>query len=226
MFKFPTIDFKFPTIACSNFLFHWPELFKFSFFRCAKCSNFRLVVDFKAFSRFKKISISYLFPASRKQIVSLFLFFSKTRKDKSIMYDESDYQYMQEFKKRYGGKFRLGRDKSVEGVTIGYYIESNFKPHRRAEAGEFPWGCWQFDNGELAGLAPMRTATKIRERFPWVRLHLKSDDGDVLTFPADRLPELADALKLRRRRRMTEEQKKTAADRLREFQFTPRVTVD
>lgn len=140
--------------------------------------------------------------------------------------ETSDYEKLQNFKNRYGGRYRLGVDKAEDGSTLGYYIRTKFKPERKPEDGEFPYSVWAYSDTCLAALVPSRTGKVICQDYKYVTQHLLSDEGMVVLFPADKLAELADALKLRRRRKLSPEQRRRTADRLRQYRFTPQATSD
>ena len=134
---------------------------------------------------------------------------------------DSDYQIMQAFKRRYERRYRLGKDLSEDGTVIGYHIRTTHYPERKAENGEFPYSVWDYDDGMLAALMPGRTARAIVRKYPFVRLHEESQDGHVLLFPADRIKELENVLKLRRKRKLSSEHREKLVSAGRDTQFTP-----
>lgn len=78
---------------------------------------------------------------------------------------------------------------------------------------------------ELAALLPPRMANNLLSDNPEVfRLHQNAEDAKVLLFPEEELDRFADRLKLRRRKRLSEENKVRATERLRPFHFKPHVT--
>ena len=82
---------------------------------------------------------------------------------------------------------------------------------------------YAFGDGVLAALLPPQT--KLVKDFPGVfEIHQDATDGKVLLFPESELDRLADRLKLRRRRRLSEEAREKAAERLRPFHFKTHVT--
>lgn len=73
----------------------------------------------------------------------------------------------------------------------------------------------------LAACLPPRAAKHLLNQRPGTfTVHQDADDGMVLLFEEARLDELADALRARRRKRLTIEQRQTQTERLRPFQFT------
>lgn len=82
---------------------------------------------------------------------------------------------------------------------------------------------YAFSDSHLAILLPNVKAGKLLRELPETfREQQKGIDGTVLVFEESHLPELADTLKLRRRRKpLTPEQVEKMTERLEEFQFKP-----
>ena len=79
-----------------------------------------------------------------------------------------------------------------------------------------------YSDTHLAALLPPKTATRLLREYPGAFvLRQDAEDGKVLLFEEERLHDLADVLKLRKRRRLSEEQRQLSAERLRQFQFAP-----
>lgn len=133
------------------------------------------------------------------------------------MYDESDYQYHQEFKRKYCYRYKIGKDISEDGQILGFHIKTTFSD----SAFGAERSVWRYDKNKLVALVPSQAARHIKSKFSFVKQLLDSDDGVLLVFDESSLAELADVLHLRKRRIMSQEQRKKAADRLRQHQFKP-----
>lgn len=132
---------------------------------------------------------------------------------------DSDYVRMQRFKRKYGRKYRLAPDRTVDGETIGYSILTLFDPSRKAENGEFPHCVWEYSDTHLMALIPSRTAKKILKKHSFVKRDLLTDEGTQILFPADKLDILADDLRLRRKRRLSPEHREKLVSAGRKHQF-------
>ena len=74
----------------------------------------------------------------------------------------------------------------------------------------------------LAACLPSKAGRRLLREYPDIfTLHQDAEDGVVMLFEEGRLHDLADALRLRRRRRLSGEQKRWQVERLRRFQFCP-----
>ena len=141
----------------------------------------------------------------------------------STQEQDTDFQIMQAFKRRYERRYKLGRDLAEDGTVIGHHIRTTFYPERKSENGEAPYCIWEYSDTTLAAPIPGRTARAIVRKYPFVKLHVESDEGHELLFPADRLKELEAVLKLRRKRKLSPEQRETQVERLRKYQFRSQV---
>ena len=136
---------------------------------------------------------------------------------------ESDFQEIQNFKKRCGGRYKLGVDLGMGGEVVGYYILTKF-PKRDTAKGEVPFQVYEFSPDILHALIPRRTADALLKKHTCLKFYIDAGpDGIILSFPAHWLPELETDLRLRRRRRLSPEQREKAAERLRQHQFKPHV---
>jgi hypothetical protein len=71
---------------------------------------------------------------------------------------------------------------------------------------------------------PRRTAQARRlKALDFTTVHQDGSDGVTVLFPVEKSPEVAELMKPRRRRRMTEDQRQAAAERLAKYAFTPAV---
>lgn len=132
----------------------------------------------------------------------------------------TDFEIAKSFKLRFGRKFKIGIDEGDNGETLGCFIRTTF----RTKEGNTPPQVWLYSEDVFHALLPAQSAKKILESFSFVKLVLKTDEGTILGFPSDRLQELEKCLKLRRRRKLSPDQRKKASERLHPFKFTPHVT--
>ena len=103
-----------------------------------------------------------------------------------------------DYLKRYADRYRLTRRE--DGI---WYILTG-----HADRGGMSFDVYDFSDTHLAACLPPGAARSLLKRFPQVfTVHQDASDGVVLLFPEEMLHELADVLKLRRRRRLSEEHK-------------------
>ncbi len=102
-----------------------------------------------------------------------------------------------DYLRRYGDRYRLV--KLEDGI---WYIEIT---HRAREG--MTYDVYDYSDELLAACLPQRTARGLLGRYPEAfTIHQDADDAIVLLFCEKLLHEMADALKLRRRRKLTDEQ--------------------
>ncbi len=83
-----------------------------------------------------------------------------------------------------------------------------------------PWG-----GDQLAACTNKRGPIAGRlQRLSFTEVAQAGDDGSNVVFPVDHFEEIAKIMRPKRRRRMSEEQRQAAADRLAEFRFRPQPT--
>ena len=115
-------------------------------------------------------------------------------------------------RRQYGDRYRtVKRDDGI------HYLETLY----RARDG-MTYDVYDYSDTHLAACLPPRAGRQLLRRYPGVfRVHQDADDGMVLVFQENRLDELAEALKLKRRKKLSQEQRRTQVERLRQFQFRP-----
>ena len=81
---------------------------------------------------------------------------------------------------------------------------------------------YDYSDTHLAACLPPQAGRNLLRAHPGTfALHQDAEDAVVLLFPEGRLDDLADMLRLRKRRRLSETQRRLSAERLRRFQFAP-----
>ena len=101
--------------------------------------------------------------------------------------------------KRYADRYRVTRRE--DGV---WYILTRYPDHKLG----MTYDVYDYDDTRLAACLPPGAARSLLKRFPEAFTeHQKGLDGTVLLFEENKLHDLADVLKLRRRRRLSEEHK-------------------
>ena len=116
-----------------------------------------------------------------------------------------------DYLKRYAGTYRLYQGE--------HGIWNLLKRHKERDG--IRYDVYDYSDTHLAACLPPRTGLNLLERLPDVfTLHQDADDAIVLLFAEEHLHDLADVLKLRKRRRLSEKQCRETAERLRQFQFT------
>lgn len=79
----------------------------------------------------------------------------------------------------------------------------------------YPYG----DDQLVASTKVAGGIAKMLKALPFTMLHREGSDGADVIFPVDRFMDVAEIMKPRRRRRMTEEAKQQMVERLRKYQF-------
>lgn len=128
------------------------------------------------------------------------------------------------FKKRHGKSFKLAYDYGLTASgrkqRIGVYIPSRILPGPSDCPSEQRqvYQVYEFGPGTLCAIMPPKKSRNLVKRFPFLAVHLQADDFWFLKFPADRLDEVAGAMVLRRRRRLSPQQREKAVRNLRRFE--------
>jgi hypothetical protein len=122
------------------------------------------------------------------------------------------------FKRRYERSFKLAYDyeftASEREQRIGVYIPSRIKPnHETCQI----YQVYEFGPGILRAIMPLKKSKNLDNQFSFLTVLQKADDCWLLTFPEERLDEVADAMKLRRRRRLSSTEREKAVRNLRKF---------
>ena len=114
--------------------------------------------------------------------------------------------------RRYADRYRLERYE--DGL---HYIQTLHRPRDG-----MTFDVYDFNDTHLAACLPPQAGRNLLKTHPSdFTLRQDAEDGVVLLLPEDRLHDLADALRLRKRRRLSEKQRRLSAERLRQFQFVP-----
>ena len=114
--------------------------------------------------------------------------------------------------RQYGDKYRAA--KGEDGI---WNLETRHKPRHGTT-----YEVYDYSDTHLAACLPPQTARSLLKRFPGVfALVQDADDAGVLVFEEGLLDELADALQLRRRPRLSQKQKQERAERVRRYRFRP-----
>lgn len=79
-----------------------------------------------------------------------------------------------------------------------------------------PWG-----PDVLAACTNSRRLTERLARLPYTTVHQDCDDGGNVLFPVDHLPEVAEIMEARKRRRLSEERKAALVEAGRRFRIFP-----
>ena len=117
-----------------------------------------------------------------------------------------------DYLKRYGDIYRVA--KSEDGI---WQIETTHKARQG-----LTFDVYVYSDTHLAVLLPPMAAKHLLKRRPGVfTVHQDADDGVVLLFAEEVLPELADALKLRRKRRLSEMHRQKLATSNMRYRFRP-----
>ena len=117
-----------------------------------------------------------------------------------------------DYLKRYGDIYRVA--KSEDGI---WQIETTHKARHG-----LTFDVYVYSDTHLAVLLPPMAAKHLLKRRPGVfTVHQDADDGVVLLFAEEVLPELADALKLRRKRRLSEMHRQKLATSNMRYRFRP-----
>ena len=83
---------------------------------------------------------------------------------------------------------------------------------------------YQHSDTHLAACLPPRAAGALMKCYPeMLRVHQIADDAIVLIFQDFELDLLAEPLKLRKRRKISVQQRRSQVERIREYQFHPQV---
>ena len=111
-----------------------------------------------------------------------------------------------DYLKRYRDRYRV--KKAEDGVW-------NILTHHKPRYG-MTYDVYVYSDTHLAVLLPPKTVNRLLRENPDVfTLHQDAEDAEdavVLLFPEDRLHDLADVLKLRRRRRISEAERRRLAE--------------
>ena len=117
-----------------------------------------------------------------------------------------------DYLKRYSDRYRLIRRE--DGI---HYILT-----RHPDRGGMTYDVYDYSDTHLAACLPPRAGSNLLKQYPdTFTVHQDAADALVLLFEEERLHDLADVLRLKRRRRLSEQQKRQQVERLRQFQFTP-----
>ena len=115
---------------------------------------------------------------------------------------------------QYDGRFWVCRQ--IDG---NYIIQTRY-PERDG----LTFDVYDFSDTHLAVCLPPRAASALLVKHPDVfRNHQEADDATVLLFHEGKLENLAGALKVRRRRKLSDQQKRMQVRTLYGFQFRPQV---
>lgn len=118
-------------------------------------------------------------------------------------------------KKKFGKKYRISWDESRQGREDDPWLQQI-----AAQRGHFyPQG------GNLLGFATNSRGptTNTMSRLPGVVIAQEADDGMNLIFPLEAFEAVAKLAKPRRKRQMSEEQRKASAERLAKYRKIPLV---
>lgn len=125
--------------------------------------------------------------------------------------DAMDPHYL---KWKYSDRYRVYRGE--DGI---WNLCTRFKPKNGLVFDVYVYG-----KGRLAALLPAQAGGSLMREFPdSFTLHQDADDGKVLLFKESDLGKFAERLKLKKRRRLTEDQRAKASVRLRPFHFKAQV---
>ena len=114
--------------------------------------------------------------------------------------------------KRCAGRYRLG--KGEDGIR---HIETRFKSRDGMD-----YNVYDYSDTYLAACLPPGAGSSLMKRYPRkFALHQDAYDAKVLLFLEEDLDELAGVLKLRCRKRLSEENRRMQIERLQQFQFEP-----
>ena len=97
------------------------------------------------------------------------------------------------------------------------YIQTRIKPRDGTT-----FDVYQYSNTHLAACLPVRLACKLLDTHSTAfRVHQSAEDCTVLLFAESRLEEVADVLRLKRRRKLSPEQRAKLAAASAGFRFKP-----
>lgn len=115
-----------------------------------------------------------------------------------------------DYLKKYADRYRTLKDE-CEDVNI----LTRFPDHPEG----IRYDIYLYSDTHLAALIPPRAAAHILKKFPNTELVQDASDGRVVIFPEEQLYQMADALKLRRKRRLSTKQIEKLVEAGRQFQF-------
>jgi len=119
-------------------------------------------------------------------------------KREDMMMKSKDYLLRQ-----YGNRYRAAKDE--DGI---WNLETRHKPRHGTT-----YEVYDYSDDLLAACLPPQAARHVLKQHPGVfRVHQDADDGMVLVLEEKRLDELADALKLRRRKQVSEGERQRLAE--------------
>jgi hypothetical protein len=121
-------------------------------------------------------------------------------------------QKLDSYLKCYADKHRVAR--AEDGVG---QIQTSHRPRDG-----LTFDVYVYSDTHLAVMLPPRFARRLLQRPPEAfTIHQDASDAMVLLFPTERLEELADDLKLRRRRKLSEEHKQKLVTATMPYRFRP-----
>ena len=119
-----------------------------------------------------------------------------------------------EYLKSYATQYRV-----VKREDGNLYIQTLY-PDREG----MTFDVYQYSETHLAACLPPRAAGALMKCYPeMLRVHQIADDAIVLIFQDFELDLLAEPLKLRKRRKISVQQRRSQVERIREYQFLPQV---
>lgn len=120
-------------------------------------------------------------------------------------------------------KEEFGNDYIITQYEDGIdYIQTLHKPNSDG----FPFDVYAYSDTHLAACLPPNSASQLLDQYPEVfSRHQSGGDATILIFEVEQLEKFADKLRLRKRKRLPEAQRKKCVKRLKKHQFKPHVRV-
>ena len=120
-------------------------------------------------------------------------------------------------KQQFGGRFKVAYEESYHAERgDNGRAEDPWLMVVLCQNGEiYPYG----DDQLVASTKIAGGVARVLKALTFTTLHKDGSDGVDVIFPADRFEDVAGIMKPRKRRRMTEEAKRQAAERLRKYRF-------